>query len=55
MENLIQNEIEVIKRGVSEIITEEDLIDKLKKSHSTKTPLKMLMILQVILMKFLMN
>lgn len=39
MENLIQNEIEVIKRGVSEIITEEDLIDKLKKSHSTKTPL----------------
>jgi tyrosyl-tRNA synthetase len=39
MENLIQNEIEIIKRGVSEIITEEDLIDKLKKSHSTKTPL----------------
>ena len=39
MEKLILSEIEIIKRGISEIITEEDLIGKLKKSHSMQTPL----------------
>ena len=39
MEISVKEEIEIIKRGTSEIITEEELIEKLKKSHDMRLPL----------------
>lgn len=39
MEISLKEEIEIIKRGTSEIITEEELIEKLKKSRNEKLPL----------------
>jgi len=39
MDNILIDEIEIIKRGTAEIISEEELIEKLKKFHQTGIPL----------------
>lgn len=36
----IQEEVEIIKRGIEEIISEEELVKKLEKSHKDKRPLR---------------
>jgi len=36
----IKEEVEIIKRGIEEIISEEELIKKLEKSHKEKRPLR---------------
>lgn len=39
MKESIKNQLEIIRKGASQIISEEDLIKKLEKSEETKTPL----------------
>ena len=36
----IEEQLNIIKRGVLEIVREEELVEKLKKSTNTQTPLR---------------